>query len=223
MIWPALKSLLWRDITLARKQGGGFGAAVGFILAVMVLVPIAIGPDPIMLRDIGAGMLWLSLLLSVLLTAERIFQQDLEDGSLDLMTMSHTPFELIVLTKALAHWLTVSLPLAVIAPPLGLMLNLELTQLPMLWASMITGSLALSLLASLGGAIAAGLRRGGLLIAILTLPLYIPVLIFGVATTTLMMGPQSGWSALAILLAITLLCLVVSPIACAAALRAYMR
>ena len=223
MIWPALKALLSRDIMLARKQGGGLGAALGFFLAVMVLVPIAIGPDPIMLRRIGAGMLWLSLLLAVLLTAERIFQQDLEDGSLDLMTMTQTPFELIALTKALAHWLTVSLPLAIIAPPLGLMLNMELTQLPMLWASMIAGSLALSLLASLGGAIAAGLRRGGLLIAILTLPLYVPVLIFGVASTTLMMGPQSAWSALAILLAITLMCVVISPIACAAALRAYMR
>lgn len=223
MMLCALKALLWRDITLARKQGGGLGAALGFILAVIVLVPIAIGPDPVMLRRIGAGMIWLSLLLAVLLTAEQIFQQDLEDGSLELMTMTPTPFELITLTKAIAHWLTVALPLAIIAPPLGLMLNMELGQLPMLWLSMIAGSLALSLLASLGGAIAAGLRRGGLLIAILTLPLYIPILIFGVATTTLSLGPQSSLPALAILLAITLLCLVVSPLACAAALRAYMR
>ncbi|HEY4996268.1 MAG TPA: heme exporter protein CcmB, partial [Aestuariivirga sp.] len=163
------------------------------------------------------------LLLAVLLTAERIFQSDFEDGSLDLMTMTPVPFELITLTKALAHWLTVSLPLALIAPPLALMLNVDFGILPMLWLSMITGSLALSLLASLGGAIAAGLRRGGLLIAILILPLYIPVLIFGVATTTLMMGPQSALPALLILLGITLLLLVVSPIACAAALRAYMR
>ena len=223
MMWSSLKALLWRDITLARNQGGGLGAALAFILAVIVLVPIAIGPDPVTLRRIGAGMMWLSLLLSVLLTAERIFQQDLEDGSLELMTMTRAPFELITLTKATAHWLTVALPLAVIAPPLGLMLNMELSQLPMLWLSMITGSLALSLLASLGGAIAAGLRRGGLLIAILTLPLYIPVLIFGVATSSLMMGPQSPWPALAFLMAMTLFCVVICPIAAAAALRAYIR
>ena len=219
MIW----ALLMRDISLARKQGGGLGAGLSFILAVIVMVPIALGPDPILLQRLAAGMMWLALLLAVLLTADRIFQQDFEDGSLDIMTMVQTPFELIVLTKAIAHWLMVSLPLAIIAPPLGLMLNIELGQLPMLWAAMITGSLALSLLASLGGAIAAGLRRGGLLIAILILPLYIPVLIFGVATTTLMMGPQSSWPALMILGAITLLCLVVTPIAAAAALRAYMR
>jgi len=219
MIWALLK----RDITLARKQGGGLGAALSFILAVAVMMPIALGPDPNLLQHLAAGMMWLALLLAVLLTADRIFQQDFEDGSLDLMTMTKTPFEVIVLSKTLAHWLTVSLPLAVIAPPLGLMLNIELDQLPMLWAAMITGSLAISLLASLGGAITAGLRRGGLLIAILILPLYIPVLIFGVATTTLTLGPQSSWPALAILLAITLLCLVISPIASAAALRAYLK
>ncbi|MEO9167596.1 MAG: heme exporter protein CcmB [Aestuariivirga sp.] len=223
MIWPATKALLWRDIMLARKQGGGLGAALGFILAVIVMVPIALGPDPALLQRLASGVMWLALLLAVLLTAERIFQSDFEDGSLDLMTMTPVPFELITLTKALAHWLTVSLPLAVIAPPLALMLNVDFSTLPMLWLSMITGSLALSLLASLGGAIAAGLRRGGLLIAILILPLYIPVLIFGVATTTLMMGPQSALPALLILLGITFLLLVVSPIACAAALRAYMR
>jgi len=219
MIWP----LLLRDIALARKQGGGLGAALSFMLAVVVMVPIALGPDPILLQRLAAGLMWLALLLAVLLTAERIFQQDFEDGSLDLMTMTATPFELIVLTKALAHWLSVSLPLAIMAPPLGLMLNIDVAQLPMLWTAMITGSLALSLLASLGGAIAAGLRRGGLLIAILVLPLYVPVLIFGIASTTLMMGPQSSWPALLILLAITLLCLLVTPIASAAALRAYLR
>ena len=218
----ALKALLWRDIALARKQGGGLGAALSFILAVVVLVPLAVGPDLNLLQRLAAGMMWLALLLAVLLTADRIFQQDLEDGSLDLMTMSEVPFELITLIKSIAHWLTVSLPLAIIAPPLGLMLNLDISQLPILWLAMITGSLALSLLASLGGAITAGLRRGGLLVSILILPLYIPVLIFGISTTTMMMGPQSALPSLLILLAITLLCLVIVPLACAAALRAYM-
>ena len=219
----SLKALLWRDIALARKQGGGLGAALSFILAVVVLVPLAIGPDLVLLQRLAAGMMWLALLLAVLLTGDRIFQQDLEDGSLDLMTMSPVPFELITLTKSLAHWLMVSLPLAIIAPPLGLMLNLDINSLPFLWLAMITGSLALSLLASLGGAITAGLRRGGLLVSILILPLYIPVLIFGISATTMMMGPQSALPSLLILLAITLLCVVIVPLACAAALRAYMR
>ena len=219
----SLKALLWRDLALAGKQGGGLGAALSFILAVVVLVPLAIGPDLILLQRLAAGMMWLALLLAVLHTGDRIFQQDLEDGSLDLMTMSPVPFELITLTKSLAHWLMVSLPLAIIAPPLGLMLNLDINSLPILWLAMITGSLALSLLASLGGAITAGLRRGGLLVSILILPLYIPVLIFGISATTMMMGPRSALPSLLILLAITLLCLVIIPLACAAALRAYMR
>jgi len=218
-----LTALLKRDMMLARKGGGGLGAALSFMLAVVVLVPLAVGPDLNLLQRLAAGLMWLALLLAVLLTADRIFQQDFEDGSLDLMTMTALPFELVTLTKALTHWLTVSLPLALIAPPLGLMLNLDVTQLPILWAAMITGSLALSLLAALGGAITAGLRRGGLLIALLILPLYIPVLIFGVSATTMLMGPSSAWPSLMILAAITLLCLVVTPVASAAALKAYLR
>ena len=222
-MWPALKALLRRDVALARKQGGGLGAALSFILAVVVLVPLSVGPDLNLLARLAAGLMWLALLLAVLLTADRIFQQDLEDGTLDLMTMAPVPFELVALVKAIAHWLTVSLPLALIAPPLGLMLNLDIASLPVLWLAMGAGSLALSLLAALGGAITAGLRRGGLLISILILPLYVPVLVFGVSATTMMMGPQSALPSLLILLAITLVCLVVSPLACAAALRAYLR
>jgi len=222
-MWPALSALLWRDVALARKQGSGLGAALSFILAVVVLVPLSVGPDLNLLARLAAGLMWLALLLAVLLTADRIFQQDLEDGTLDLMTMAPVPFELVALVKAIAHWLTVSLPLALIAPPLGLMLNLDIASLPVLWLAMVAGSLALSLLAALGGAITAGLRRGGLLISILILPLYVPVLVFGVSATTMMRGPQSALPSLLILLAITLVCLVVSPLACAAALRAYLR
>ncbi len=219
----SLKALLMRELLLARKQGGGLGAALSFLLAVIVLVPLAVGPDLALLQRLAAGLMWMALLLAVLLTADRMFQQDLEDGSLDLLTMGPLPFELITLTKAIAHWLMVSLPLALIAPPLALMMNLDLASLPILWLSMLTGSLALSLLASIGGAITAGLRRGGLLVSILILPLYVPVLIFGVSATTLMMGPQSATPSLLILLAITLMSLVVAPIASAAALRTYLR
>jgi heme exporter protein B len=216
-------ALIKRDFALARSQGGGLGAALGFILSVMVSVPLALGPDQALLSRLAPGMMWLALLLSVLLTADRMFQQDYEDGSLDVMMMGRLPFEVVTLAKALAHWLTVSLPLALIAPPLGLMLSLDASQLPMLWLSMVTGSLALSMLASIGGAVTAGLRRGGLLVSLLILPLYVPALIFGVAATTASLGPNSSTPSLIMLSSITVMSLVVAPWASAAALRAYLR
>ena len=222
MLQSAL-ALIRRDMALARSQGGGFGAALGFILAVMVLVPLALGPDQMLLQRLAPGMMWLALLLSVLLTADRMFAQDFEDGSLDIMTMAKIPFELVTLAKALAHWLTVSLPLAIITPPLGLLLSIEANQLPILFVSMITGSLALSLLASIGGAVTAGLRRGGLLVSLLILPLYVPILIFGVSATQSAIGPANATPSLIVLCALTLVSLVVAPWASAAALKAYLR
>ena len=222
MLQQAL-ALITRDIALARRQGGGLGAALGFILAVMVLIPLAIGPDQILLSKLAPGMMWLALLLSVLLTADRMFQQDYEDGSLDVMAMSKLPFEIVTLAKAMAHWITVSLPLAIITPLLGLLMSIDVSQLPILFVSMIAGSLALSLLAAIGGAVTAGLRRGGLLVSLLVLPLYVPVLIFGIAATSAGLGPSSSTPALIVLCAITLMSLVISPWACAAALKAYLR
>lgn len=222
MLRPAL-ALIKRDIALARRQGGGLGAALGFVLSVMVLIPLALGPDQNLLSRLAPGMMWLSLLLSVLLTADRMFQQDFEDGSLDIMAMTNLPFELITLAKALAHWITVSLPLAILTPPLALLLSINVSQLPILFVSMVTGSLALSMLASIGGAVTAGLRRGGLLVSLLILPLYVPVLIFGVAASTSDMGPSSSAPALIVLCAITLMSLIVAPWACAVALKAYLR
>ncbi len=219
-MFQSMCALIRRDIDLARAQGGGLGAALGFILAVMVLVPLALGPDQALLQRLAPGLMWLALLLAVLLTADRMFQQDYEDGSLDVMLMGHLPFEFVTLTKALAHWITVSLPLSIITPPVGLLLNIDATQIPLLWLSMLTGSLALSLLASLGGAVTAGLRRGGLLVSLLILPLYVPVLIFGVAASTFGDGSTQ---ALLVLSAITLMSFVVAPWASAAALRAYLR
>ncbi len=216
-------ALTTRDVALARRQGGGLGAAFGFILSVMVLIPLAIGPDQILLSKLAPGLMWLALLLSVLLTADRMFQQDFEDGSLDVMAMAKLPLEIVTLAKVLAHWFTVSLPLAIITPPLGLLMSIDVGQLPILLVSMVIGSLALSLLAAVGGAVTAGLRRGGLLVSLLVLPLYIPVLIFGVAASSANLSPSSSTPALTVLCAITLMSLVISPWACAAALKAYLR
>jgi heme exporter protein B len=219
-----LGALLRRDLVLALRQGGGAGTALGFFLTVVVLLPLGIGPDLALLQRIAPGALWIALLLSVLLSADRIFQADYEDGSLELLTMGPATLEIVVAAKALAHWLSAGLPLAIAAPLLGFLLNLAPGLVLPLAAAMVTGSLALSLLATLGAAATVGLRRGGLLISLLILPLYVPVMVFGVSAST------GGFSATGvslpaflILVAIALVALVGVPFAAAAALRAYLR
>ncbi len=217
-------AIVGRDVRLGLRAGGNIGAAVGFFLTVVVLLPIGIGPDMALLQRIAPGALWIALLLSILLSADRIYTQDFEDGSLEVLMTGPLPLELVALAKTLAHWLLAGLPLAVLAPALGFLLNLDVAVAPTLLLAMVTGSLALSLLAGMGAAITVGLRKGGLLISLLILPLYIPLLIFGVSVTTGGMGgPDITWPSYLILLAIVLLALVVSPLASAAALRAHLR
>ena len=219
----AFTAIIARDLKLAVRQGGGLGPALGFILAVLVLVPLSVGPDQNLLQRLAPGIMWLTLLLAVLLTADRIFNQDLDDGSLELMTLGQHPLEIIAFAKALAHWLSVSLPLAILAPFLGFLLNIDISFLGILLLSMVVGSLALSMLAAIGGAVTAGLKRGGLLVTLLVLPLYVPVMIFGVSATVSQMGPGNSLSSLLVLVAVTLIASVVSPWAAAAALRTYIR
>jgi len=219
----ALLSLLRRDVRLALRQGGGAGTALGFLLAVIVLLPIGLGPDQATLQRIAPGFLWIILLLAVLLSADRIFQPDYDDGSLEIMAIAPVPLELASLVKALAHWLTTSLPLAIAAPLLGILIALPTASIPSLMLAMIVGSLSLSLIAATGAAVTVGLRRGGLLISILVLPLYIPVLIFGMAASQRGTVPDIATPSLFILAALALAALVLSPLAAAAALRAYLR
>lgn len=216
LIW----ALIRRDLTLATRQGGGAGTAIGFFVTVIVLLPLGLGPDQALLQRIAPGALWIALLLSVLLSAERIFQADYEDGSLDAMALGVVPLELVVLAKAMAHWLTTSLPLAVVAPLFGFLINLDPQDILPLWLAMILGSVFLSLLAALGAAITVALRRGGLLVSLLILPFYVPCLIFGVAAsrTSELVQPS-----LLILTALVLASLVLVPVAAAAALRAYLK
>lgn len=217
-------SLVRRDLLLAVRQGGGVGTAIGFFLTVMVLLPIGIGPDQALLQRIAPGALWIALLLSVLLSAERIFQLDYEDGSLEVMALAPVPLELMALAKAAAHWLSTSLPLAIAAPLLGFLVNLDPAQILPLTLAMGLGSIALSLLAAIGAAVTLGLRRGGLLVSLLVLPLYVPVLIFGVSASAAgNIGPDIATPSLLILTAFALAALVLAPIASAAALRAYMK
>lgn len=218
----ALSGLLRRELKLAWRQGAGIGSALGFFLCVIVLLPLGVGPDQALLQRIAPGVLWIAVLLSVLLSAERIFTADYEDGSLEVMMLAPVALELMTLVKALAHWLTTSLPLAVLAPALGFLLNLHTDLIAPLAAAMLIGSLALSLLAMLGAAVTVGLRRGGLLISLLVLPLYVPVLIFGIAASAAgRAGPDISTSAFLILTAIVLVTVVLAPLAAAAALRAH--
>jgi heme exporter protein B len=217
MLW----TLLVRDLTLAARQGGGVGTALGFFLAVLVLLPIGIGPDQFTLQRLAPGILWITLLLSVLLSADRIFQQDYEDGSLEIMAMAPLSLEFVVLAKTMAHWLSTSLPLAIAAPFLGVLLNLKTEVIWPLLASMALGSITLSLIAGMGASLTLNLRRGGLLISVLVLPLYVPVLVFGMSACTGM--PDIVGPSLLILSAIALASLVLTPLAAAAALRAYLK
>ncbi len=213
--------LMKRDLLLAARQGGGVGTALGFFLTVLVLLPLSIGPDQNTLGRLAPGLLWVTLLLSVLLSADRIFQQDFEDGSLEVMAISPASLEMVALAKALAHWLSTSLPLAIAAPLLGFLLNLDAAMIWTLLLAMAVGSLGLSLIAGIGAALTVNLRRGGLLISILVLPLYVPILIFGVSAAS--GTAETAMPSFLILAAIVLASLVLAPVASAAALRAYLR
>ncbi|AWZ22371.1 heme exporter subunit; membrane component of ABC superfamily [Roseovarius sp. EC-HK134] len=172
-------ALLLRDIRLAMRAGGGFGLGLSFFLIVVVLVPFGVGPQSALLTVIAPGILWLGALLACLLSLDRILALDWEDGSLDLLATSPLPMEGIVSVKALAHWLTTGLPLVAAAPVLGLLLNLSESGYKWLIVSLLLGTPALSVIGTFGAALTVGLKRGGLLLSLLVLPLYVPTLIFG--------------------------------------------
>lgn len=216
-------AIVRRDIDLNLKTGAGLGTALGFTLAVIVLFPLSLGPDQNLLQRLAPGIMWITLLLAILLTADRIYQQDFEDGTLDVMATGNLSFEGIALAKTIGHFLSTSLPLAIITPLLALMLNLNTAQLLPLICAMILAAFPLSAIAAMGGALTVGLRRGGLLAALLVLPLYVPILIFGNAATQGAASPSGAAPALIVLVALNLLLLVIHPVAAAAALRAFLR
>lgn len=172
-------ALLFRDLRLAVRAGGGFGLGLAFFLIVTVLVPFGVGPETGLLSSIAPGILWLGALLACLLSLDRIFALDWEDGTLDLLATAPLPLEAVVSVKALAHWLTTGLPLVLVAPLLGVLLNLAPQGYLWLLVSLALGTPALSVLGTFGAALTVGLKRGGLLLSLLVLPLYVPSLIFG--------------------------------------------
>jgi len=172
-------SLLIRDLRLAMRAGGGFGLGLSFFLIVTVLVPFGVGPESALLAKIAPGILWLGALLACLLSLDRIFALDWEDGSLDLLATSPLPMEGVVTVKALAHWLTTGLPLCLASPVFALLLSLPSEGYKWLILSLVLGTPALSVIGTFGAALTVGLKRGGLLLSLLVLPLYVPTLIFG--------------------------------------------
>jgi heme exporter protein B len=216
----ALGALLVRDMRIAVRVGGGALIGVLFFLVVVTLVPFAIGPDLALLKRIGPAVLWLAALLANLLALDRLFAADHEDGSLDLLLMSRAPLELVVAIKGVAHWLTTGLPLVVAAPLIGLLLNLDGAAQAGLVLTLLVGTPALTFIGLIGAAISVALRRGGLLLAVLVLPLTVPVVIFGVgAANAALVGPTPFGAPFTILCALSLASLVVGPFAAAAALR----
>ncbi|WP_334151047.1 heme exporter protein CcmB [Hyphomicrobium sp.] len=216
-------SLLKRDLTLAVREGAALGTALGFYLVVVAMLPLGLGPDLKLLSRIAPGILWIALLLAALLSLPRLLEADHEDGSLEVMATAPLPLELAVAAKALAHWISTGIPLALAAPVLGLMLNLDIALAPALIATMLAGTPAISFLGSIGAALTLKARRGGLLIALLVLPLYIPTLIFGISALGFAGLGQDGFAAsFLILSAISVASVAAAPIAAAAALRLQM-
>jgi heme exporter protein B len=217
----AVLALIVRDLKLAARVGGSGALGLVFFLMIVTLVPFALGPDLNLLARIGPAILWLSAVLATLLGLDRLFQADEEDGSLDLFRAAPLPLEVLVLSKAVAHWLTTGLPLALASPLFGLLVALDGRGMLAVAATLLAGTPALTFIGAVGAALTATLRRGGQILAILVLPLMIPTLIFGVsAANAASSGTVPFATPFLVLLALTLIASVVGTIAAAAALRA---
>ena len=216
-------SLLVRDLQLAVRAGGGFGLALAFFLIVTALVPFGVGSDGSTLALIAPGILWVGALLACLLSLDRVLATDWEDGTLELLATSPLPLEALVTVKALAHWLTTGLPLTIAAPIFAVLLNLPGPGYPWLVASLAVGTPALSIIGMFGAALTVGLKRGGLLLSLLVLPLYVPTLIFGADTIRRGVEGLEPGTSLVLLAGITAGSIALLPFAGAAVLRVNLR
>lgn len=210
----AAAAILHRDFILAMRIGGGTGLAVGFFLLVSASMPFAFGAEPELLSRLAPAAAWIGAVLAVLLSLDRLFQADAEDGSLDQLRLAPIPLEAVVVSKCAAHWITTGLPLVLAAPLVAVLFNMPAENLMPLLAALVIGTPGLTLVGAVGAALTAGLRRGGLLISLLTLPLYVPALIFGTAAAT-----AETSAPFLFLGALSLFALALGPFAAAAALR----
>lgn len=219
----APRAVLARELRLALRSGGGAGLGIAFFLIVVLLVPFGVGPEQGRLSGVAPGMLWIAALLACLLSLDRLFQADAEDGTLDLLLLSPLPLEALVALKAAAHWLTTGLPLVIAAPVLAITLNLPAAAYPWLVAGLAAGTPALSFLGAFGAGLTLGIRRGGLLLSILVLPLYIPTLIFGARSAVAAAEGTDPWPAFLLLGGVSLGVVALAPFATAAAIRLALR
>jgi heme exporter protein B len=215
----AFLGLFRRDLSLALRQSGDTGLVIGFFVLAVVLFPFGVGPEPEVLRRVGAGIVWVAALLAALLSLDRLFEADYRDGELDLLFLSGLPLELTVLAKSLAHWAATGLPLALTSPFLGLLVNLDGPSIAILFVSLLVGTPALSLIGSIAAALSLGARRQAVVLSLLVLPLYIPPLIFGAGAAEASAAGTGARPYLLVLCAISLAALALCPWASAAALR----
>lgn len=208
-----------RDARLAFRQGTDTLMTLAFFVIAVVLFPFGVGPEPNVLARIGGGVVWVAALLASMLALERLFQSDYEDGGLELLALAPIPLQFVVLAKVFAHWIATGLPLAVIAPALGVMMNVPADVFPVLIAALLLGTPTLSLIGAIGAGLILGARRGGVLLALLVLPLFIPVLIFGVSAVEMAAQGLSPEASLLILGGMALAALALGPWAAAAAIR----
>ena len=212
-------ALVARDLRLALRQGSDAAMVLIFYLLAVLLFPFGVGPEPYILARISTGVLWVTALLAALLSLERLFVSEHEDGSLDQLALLPLPLPLVVLAKVLAHWLLTGLPLTILAPVLAVALGMDAVAYPVLVVALVLGTPTLSLIGALGAALTLGARRAGALLALLILPLYIPALIFGVAAVDAALAGFATTPHLAILGALLLAAIPLCPWATAAALR----
>jgi len=208
-----------RDLRLALRAGTDATVAVLFFVLTVTLFPMAVGPEPNTLARIAAGVIWVAALLASLLSLERLFAADHEDGTLDLLALSPLPLEAVVAAKVLTHWIVTGLPLIVAAPILAVLLNLDREGLAILVATLALGTPTLSLIGSIGAALTLGSRRGGVLISLLILPLFVPVLLFSVLAIDAVLGGFSPRPHLLLLGGMLAAALPLAPVAAAAAVR----
>lgn len=218
-LWSGFRSLLRRDLRIALRERNDLVQPVLFFVVVVSLFPLSVAPDRQLLQDAGPGIIWVSALLATLLALDSMFRPDYEDGSLEQLALSPQPLSLLVLAKAAAHWLASAVPLIVVSPLLAMLMQLPGSATGVLALSLVLGTPALSLIGAVGVGLTVGIRRNGVLLSLLVLPLYVPALIFGAGAVQSVMISQDPTPHLLLLAAFSLFTLAVCPLAAAAAIR----
>lgn len=218
-MWDAFVAVFARDVLQAWRRRADWLTTIFFFVIVVSLFPLGVGPEPMLLRTMAPGIVWVAALLAAMLSLPRVFGTDFADGTLEQLVLTPQPLPLLVLAKVLAHWLLTGIPLAMIAPVLGLQFGLEGEPVVVLFVALLLGTPCLSLIGAVGAALTLGVRGSGVLIALLVLPLYIPVLIFGAGAVEATVAGTGAAGHLSLLAAGLLIAIVLVPWAVAAALR----